>query len=370
MSKRSIVHISTELGWRGGEQQVKLLTDGLAARGHRCTVVTPPTSALFRDRAERKMARPLKAKFGELDPFAVKKLVAIAREVRANILHAHTSHAHAMGLAASRILKIPLVVSRRVDFPVGGNWLSKRKYLADDVHYIAISQAVKNVLVESGIDGSQVSIVYSGVDPFRFRHRGVARDEQEAAKWDAASGVPLLVNVAALTDHKDQFTLIHAASLLRDRGVPFRLILAGSGELEQQLRQQQQDARLQDQVHFAGYMEDVGPLLRAADVFVMSSHLEGLCTSILDAMSVGVPVVATSAGGIPEIVKHGENGLLSRPRDAAGLADNLQKLLAEADLREKFHKAGRETVMSRFTNDAMVEGTLDAYNTAERLRDY
>lgn len=368
MSSLSIVHISTEKGWRGGEQQVRLLTDGLLARGHRCTVLTPPDSALYKDRALLNMARPLKRRFGEFDPFAVRSLAGIAREVKADILHAQTSHAHALALPVSRMLGVPLVVSRRVDFPVGGNWLSRRKYLVPDIHYIAISEAVKQVLIESGIQPYQVSVVYSGVDPDRFEQRGETRDAAEAERWGASQGVPLLVNVAALTDHKDQFTLIHAASLLRDRGVSFRLMIAGSGELEQQLREQQQEARLQEHVHFAGYVQDVGSLLRAADIFVMSSHMEGLCTSILDAMSVGVPVVATEAGGIPEIVKHGKNGLLSRPRDAAGLADNIQKLLADQPLQQQFHLEGRRTVLSRFTNDSMVEGTLEAYATARRLQ--
>src|SRR6478672_9386826 len=102
--KYSIVHISTEKGWRGGEQQVKLLTEGLAARGHRCTVMAPPDSALYADREKAAMAQPLKIRLGELDIFAVRQIVATARKVRANILHAHTSHAHALGLLASRTL--------------------------------------------------------------------------------------------------------------------------------------------------------------------------------------------------------------------------------------------------------------------------
>ncbi|MGI8905722.1 MAG: glycosyltransferase, partial [Candidatus Sumerlaeaceae bacterium] len=318
--KLSIVHISTEKGWRGGEQQVKLLTDGLVARGHRCTVLAPPDSALFADRTKGRMAQPLRVRFGEVDYLAVRQIAETAKRAHADVLHAHTSHAHALGLLASRIVKKPLTVSRRVDFPVGGNWLSRRKYLAKDVHYIAISNAVKKVLIDSGIGEYQVSIAYSGIDTERFRPRGPQRDEQLAASWGAAPRVPLIVNVAALTDHKDHETLLHAARLLRDRGFEFKLVIAGTGELEAKLRQQQQESALDQHVTFAGFVKDVGSLLRAGDLFVMSSHLEGLCTSILDAMIAGLPVVATSAGGIPEIIADGSNGLLARPRDAAGLA--------------------------------------------------
>ena len=366
--KYSIVHISTEKGWRGGEQQVKLLTDGLVARGHKCTVLSPPDAALFADRDKARMARPLRIRFGEFDLLAAREIADVAKKARADVLHAHTSHAHALGLIASRMIGKPLCVSRRVDFPVGGNWISRRKYLAKDVHYIAISEAVKQVLIASGIGEFQVSVAYSGVDPERFRPRGATRDEQLASQWGAAPGVPLLVNVAALTDHKDHETLLHAARLLRDRGVEFHLVIAGTGELEQKLREQQKESRLEQYVTFAGFVKDVGPLLRAGDIFVMSSHLEGLCTSILDSMSVGLPVVATAAGGIPEIIKDGKNGMLARPRDSAGLATAIQKLLASPELRIQFAQQGRQTVIEKFTCDKMVDATIDAYATADRLR--
>lgn len=357
----SILHISTERGWRGGEQQVKLLTDGLVARGHRCTVLSPPDSALYADRAKAGMAHEFRVRFGEFDPFAIQQIVKTAKKVGANLLHAHTSHGHALALLASRALKFPLFVSRRVDFPVAGNWLARRKYLAPDVYYIAISEAVKQVLIRGGIDSDRVHVAYSGVNPNRFLQRGPARDDAGAAKWSAAPGVPLIVNVAALTDHKDHATLLRAAACLRDRGFQFRLVIAGTGELETKLRQQQQEAGLVEQVTFAGFVQDVGSLLRAADLFVMSSHLEGLCTSILDAMSVGVPVVATAAGGIPEIIEAGVNGLLAKPRDAPGLTDAIHRALTDRELLAQFSQAGRQTVLNKFTADRMVESTLASY---------
>lgn len=366
--KYSVLHISTEEGWRGGEQQVKLLTEGLIARGHKCVVLTPEDSALFADRDKARIARPLRIRFGEFDPFAVRQIVDAAKNARADILHAHTSHAHAIALLASRKLNKPLCVSRRVDFPVGGNWFSRRKYLAQDVHYIAISRAVKQVLVDSGVSEFQVSVAYSGVDSERFRARGALRDEKIAAQYGAVAGLPLIINVAALTDHKDHETLLHAARLMRDRGFDYRLVIAGTGELETKLRDIQKELGLEQQVMFAGFVKDVGPLLRAGDLFVMSSHLEGLCTSILDSMSVGLPVVATAAGGIPEIIKDGVNGLLAKPRDAAGLARAIQKALSSPETLQRFAREGRKTIFEKFTCDRMVESTVDAYASAERLR--
>lgn len=361
MTQISAVHISTEKGWRGGEQQVKLVTDGLVAAGHKVAVLAPPDSALYAERAAAQIGYPLNIRFGEVDPFAVKQIVTAALAQKAQLLHAQTSHAHSLGLRAARKLHIPLVVSRRVDFAPGMNWLSRRKYHAAEVHYIAISGAVKAALIQAQIPESRIELVYSGVDPNRYQFRSVP-DAEARRQWSIPDDVPLIINIAALTDHKDQATLLRAAATLRDRDMAFRLVIAGQGELESELQQLQQQLNLQTQVQFGGYLKDVSSLYRAADVFVMSSHLEGLCTSILDAMSTGVPVVATSAGGIPEIITHEVNGLLAPSRNPVALADQLQRLLHNPEMKSRFTAAGRETILSKFTNQRMVEGTISAYH--------
>lgn len=358
MKKLTVIHISTELGWRGGEQQVKLVTDGLKARGNNVYVFTPPQSALYRDRAQAGIALPLKYR-GEFDIFAAGKIAVFARDVKADLIHAQTSHAHSLAQMAARKAGVPCVVSRRVDFAVGGNWWSRRKYMAPHVHYIAISEGVKRALVQSGISDERIQVVYSGIDP----NRHPKRDAAEISTAGASRKEALILNVAALTDHKDQATLLRAADILRRHVSNFKLVIAGTGELKDELRALSSRLDLDNQVEFAGHIPDLGPLYKSADLFVMSSHMEGLCTSILDAMAVGVPVAATSAGGIPEIVQHERNGLLAPVRDADALAGNMERILRDGELARKFVEAGHDTVASKFTADKMVEGTIAAYET-------
>ena len=118
---------------------------------------------------------------------------------------------------------------------------------------------------------------------------------------------------------------------------------------------------LDKHVVFAGYISDLDSLYGAANCFVMSSHLEGLCTSILDALSAGVPVVATRTGGIPEIIEHERNGLLAPPRDPDALAGQIARILDDPALQRQFIAEGHRTVEREFTADAMVEGTLNVY---------
>lgn len=356
----TVIHVSTETGWRGGEQQVKYLTDGLARRGHRCVVLCPPNGALHRDRAAAGMAEPLHC-FGEWDIFAASRLGALAERTGAHLIHAHTSHAHTLAWLAARKTPVPAVVSRRVDFAIRPGPFARAKYVSPVVSFIAISGAVRDVLVRGGVDERRVAVVHSGIDPSRYAFRSGPRDDSAAARWGAGPGTPLVINVAALTDHKDQDTLLRAAALLRASVPDFRLVIAGSGELEEKLKRLAGELDLGSHVVFAGYLDNLAPLYAAADLFVMSSHLEGLCTSILDSMLAGVPVVATRTGGIPEIVRHGVNGLLAPPRDPAELAAAMATALGNPMLRAGFAGEGRGTVMRGFTHDSMVEGTLAAY---------
>jgi glycosyltransferase involved in cell wall biosynthesis len=356
-----VLHLSTETGWRGGERQVQLLTDGLQQRGWRCLVACPPHSALYADREAGGLAVPFNP-HGEFDLRAVGRLVALARRTGARLLHAHTSHAHTLAWLAAGVLNLPVVVTRRVDFPVGRNVLSLRKYLSPRVTFIAISRGVRDVLVAGGVAPSRIHVVHSGVDPARFPFRDGPRDEEAAHQLGVAADEVLILNVAALADHKDHATLVRAAARLRELTARrWKIVIAGTGELEAQVRQLIADHDLTERILLLGYVRDLAPLYRAADFFVLSSHLEGLCTSILDAMSAGVPVVATATGGVPEAVEDGVTGLLVPPRQPEDLARAMLAMLEHPQQRAAFARAARAKVEREFTADAMVEGTLAVY---------
>jgi len=355
-----VLHLSTEKGWRGGERQVKLLTNGLLSRGIEIRVACPPDSELFHDRAQANVAIPWKVR-SEFDPVAVANLISHVRRYRPQLIHAHTSHAHSIAWLAARFVGLPVVVSRRVDFPVASNWAARRKYLSSSVWFIAISEGVRNVLLSGGVDPDRVTVVHSGIELDRYPFRSGGRDHAEAAKWGVQPHEYLLINVAALTDHKDQATLLRAAAeLLRIRD-DWRLVIAGEGELRSHLERLVAQLELGSKVWFAGYVRDLAPLYRAADLFVLSSHLEGLCTSLLDAMLAGVPVIATRTGGVPEVVEDGRTGRLVPPRDPVALAHGIAELLDRHELRHAYAHNAREKVEREFSAEQMVEGTVRFY---------
>jgi glycosyltransferase involved in cell wall biosynthesis len=206
----------------------------------------------------------------------------------------------------------------------------------------------------------------------RVVHEGVPDRPPGAGGADALAalgvpaGAPVVGNVAALTDHKDHATLLRAARIVLDRAPQARFVIVGDGELRPRLRELHRQLALGEGCVFAGFRDDVDRLLPAFSVFCLSSHMEGLGTSLLDAMAFARPVVATRAGGIPDAVEDGVTGRLVPPRDPAALAGALLELLADPARRQAMGRAGRRRFEERFTADRMVEATLAVYDEIVR----
>jgi glycosyltransferase involved in cell wall biosynthesis len=252
---------------------------------------------------------------------------------------------------------VKTVATRRVDFPLRGPF-SRWKY-ASCRRVIAVSRAIASVMEADGFPADRVSLVYEGV-PDRKPEDGGAAILRSLGVPD---GAPVVGNVAALTGHKDHATLLDAAQVVLRRRPDACFVIAGDGPLRRELEARAREQGLSGRVLFAGFRTDVDRLLPAFSVFCLSSHLEGLGTSLLDAMAFGLPVVATAAGGIPEAVEHGVTGLVVPVRRPDALARALLEVLEDGDLRRRLGAAGRARFLERFTADRMVEETLRVYQT-------
>jgi glycosyltransferase involved in cell wall biosynthesis len=285
----------------------------------------------------------------------------VLKQLRPDIIHAHDPHGVAMAALARSMSTAPrtprLIASRRVDFHLGRNALSRWKYRQVDC-FICASDAIRAMLVGDGIPPARAVTVHEGIDLGRIEAAPPAALHQEF--W-LPHEAPIVGNVAALVPHKGQRHLIEAATEVIRHQPDARFIIAGEGELRASLTQQIRHHRLEKHVLLAGFRPDVLSLHKAFDVFVMSSVSEGLGTSLLDAMACGKPVVAAAVGGIPEVVVDGETGFLVPPRDHHAMADAIVRLLSDRGLRERMGDAGRERVRERFTSDVMVANTLGVY---------
>lgn len=251
-------------------------------------------------------------------------------------------------------------MTRRVDFGIRKNPLSRRKYRAPNVHLIAISRGVREVLVQGGVPPGRIEIVPSGVDPKRFA--GAQGRDEWRRRWGVREPGPVVGVVGSYVDHKDPLNLIRATPYLVESLPGVRVVFVGEGELRPAMEAEARRLGLSGNVILTGWQQEVGDCLAAMDLFVMPSKLEGLCTSLLDAMAAGLPCVATTAGGIPDIVQDGRTGLLVPPGDPKALADAIKRLWSDAPLRKELRDRGPRHVAENFSVEKMVEGTLNCYH--------
>src|SRR5580765_3084140 len=328
------IHIDTARTWRGGQNQVLVTVLGLRALGHRALLVAHPAGEL-RERAREGLDLIPLAPATEMDLGAAWRLSRIIKQLKPDIVHAHDSHGVAMASLAlsmsTQLAKPPLVAARRVDFHLRGSSLSRWKYRQVDC-FICASEAIRQMLIGDGVPAARSVTVHEGIDLERVEAAPPANLHAEL--W-LPHHAPIVGNVAALVPHKGQRHLIEAARLVLPQVPDARFIIAGEGELRPALERQIKDHHLEKHVLLAGFRPDVLSVHKAFDIFVMSSVTEGLGTSLLDAMAAGKPIVATTAGGMPEVVADGRTGLLVPPRDDKALAAAIVRLLTDDSMRKE-----------------------------------
>jgi glycosyltransferase involved in cell wall biosynthesis len=222
---------------------------------------------------------------------------------------------------------------------------------------------VARICRTGGVPADRLHVVHDGVDPRRTAGGDRRRGRRNLGIDDDR---PLLLNVARLTDHKGHRYLLDALPAVLAKHPNACLALAGDGELRRDLQARAAQLGIPNRVRFLGYRHDVPDLLAACDLFVMPSHREGLGSSLIDVMLAGRPIVATTGGGIPELVGCGTSGespvaYLVPPRDPASLSQAIcRALAAPAELAEMTGR-GLLRAQSHFTADCMVEATLNVY---------
>ena len=358
-SSLTVLHISTELGWQGGEQQAFYLAEGLRQRGHRSVVMARRNGA-FAKRMQANYFPVHTFRRRGRGPDSLWLLRRLVAKLRPNVVHAHDGHGlTAAGLATLGLGRKPLcVASRRVAFPIRSP--AKFCHFADGV--IGISTAVMEACRKAGISESKLQMVHSGID--RDRMRGGSR-ERGRKILGLQNNEKLLLTIASLTECKGHAHLLTGMPQIFERFPEAHLALVGQGELKPSLCDLVTDLGIANRVHFLGFRNDVSDLLCAADLFVMPSVEEGLCTSLLDAMGQGIPVVTTSAGGIKDAVGYdcedGPYAYVVPPQNSQLLCDGIMAALSQPDKAKYLALQASKHLASNFTHCQMVEGTISAY---------
>jgi glycosyltransferase involved in cell wall biosynthesis len=354
-----VVLASTRPNWYGGEEQLRLLALGLRSRGHEVRIMAR-RGGIFAERAKADGFAVFEFSGHALSPAALWNIRRDVRRFGPHVLHYNDSHAlTGVGLAVAGLPIPARIAARRVDFPL--HCARQYRWFADRV--VCVSRAVAGVCRDGGIPAAMLRVVHDGVDPARARSGDRWRGRQSLALADDDI---LLLTVAKLTDHKGHRFLLDALPAVIRQFPRLTLALAGDGELRETLQQQAEGLGLLPHVRFLGYRNDVPDLIHAADAFVLPSHMEGLCTTLIDVMLAGRTIVTTTAGGIPDLVgpndaDGGPVAWLAPPRDPPALAEAIIRALSSPEPSAAMRERAQLRAERLFTADCMVEATLAVY---------
>ena len=289
------------------------------------------------------------------------RLRGLVRDHEIHLVHTHMPLSASVARLALHGANAPTVIHTEHNlwqrYRASTRWANALTYRRN-ASAIAVSEGV----AASIRSRRPVQTVIHGIDINALQHGRVAR-KRARARLGLASDAPVVGNVGNFTAKKDHGTLLSAFAQVRAEHPDARLLLIGTGPLEEALRRQAEELCLNDAILFTGMREDVFDLLPAFDVFVLSSRFEGLPIALLEAMGSGVTPVATRVGGVPEVITNGEDGLLVEPRDASGLASAIGKLLADRCMQ--LNLAGRaRTRAADFDLVNAVRTIEDIYDAA------
>ncbi len=278
----------------------------------------------------------------------------IARGRDCRLIHAHfVIPAGLIAVLAGRLLRKPVIVQAYgsdVTKYAGMNSLLRRLtavtlHHAD--HIVTVSEPLRTILLEQfAAPPAKITVRSGGVDMTRFRATARQTARQQLGLEDGEA--PVILYVGALTTYKGADHLLTAAAILAQQNIDFRLLIIGEGPMRDRFAAQAGELGIADKVRFVGVLpNDAMPRwYNAADLFVLPSLREGTPVSLLEALSCGLPVVVSRAGGMPQVIQDGENGFLVDVADPVALAEKMGLLLGDADLRQKFGRAGRETAVN------------------------
>ena len=355
-----ILHIDTGTGWRGGQQQVLLLLEGCRELDIEQQLLAPAGSPL----AERARQSGIAVAQLSRPGLALENLRAVRRLAsETDLVHAHDSHAHSLACAAlgfGRRASPPLIVSRRVGFPIGSLGRSKYRFPA---LFIAVSEYVRGRLMDAGVPAEKIRVVPDGVRAPLVLPGGAVRADFRR-RHGAGDDAFVLGTLSSFAPEK---LLAEELGLLQQLPVTTHFWLgvptwepdpasAGTALIETARRM-----GLAERFRIVPVGETPGPFLAAMDLFLYLSRMEGLGSAILLAMACELPVVASEVGGIPEIVQHGQTGVLVGEDFEHELPAVLQMLISSTPLRQRMAAAGRQFVFDHATSDKMVAQTVLLY---------
>lgn len=294
------------------------------------------------------------------------EIVKICKKESINIIHIHDSSALNAGLIAMKFLsKTTLILSRKRNNLIKNKFPNRYKYSHPSIHkIICVSKAVEAIFENIISDKDRLLTIYDAIDVENFaKHTNKNLLHKE---FQFSSDTKIIGNVAGLTKQKDIYTFIDTAKKIKLKNEtthPIKFVIIGDGPLKKELIDYAKSNDLENDVFFIGFRNNVIDLLPEFDIFLITSITEGLPLTVYEAFACKVPVVATEAGGIPEVITDGDNGFLAPLKDSESLSESVIKILQNPVLKEQIKTNAFKLVKPNFDLSVMEKNYFDLYKS-------
>jgi glycosyltransferase involved in cell wall biosynthesis len=351
-----VLYVDLEREWRGGQSQAWLTLRGLRKCRHDVLLLAAQDSPLAKRSAAFAITVHSVPRFG-LRAWAAASLRGLLAKNRFELLHLNEPHALTAAWLAQAHKQVPLLLSRRIGFPLQKNLVSRARYRAVE-RFLANSKDVAQSLLKSGIAAERISIVNEGVEISSLP----TPEERKSARqhWGLKENHFVFGCVSVFVPEKGQRHLIEALPIVRALYSEARLLLAGDGACRAELETLTKRMGQTEAVLFPGFVNNVAQVYAALDAFVFPSEFEGLGTALQAAMAVGLPCISTQRGALAEVVDNERTALVVEP-NGKEFAAAMLRLIRDKELRKKLGDAGRHEVEQRFSAGRMVENTIRVY---------
>lgn len=307
------------------------------------------------------------AERGRFDWGVTAQLHGIVTQVRPHIIQSHAVKSHFLTRLAGMQKQAPWIA-----FHHGYTWtdLKTRAYntldrwsLRASSRVVTMSMPFREQIVKMGVDPRRIHVVHNAVDPNWGRHLRGSQSEQMRAQLGIDMSKPVILIVGRLSREKDHITLVHAIRAVKDRGVAAHLLIAGAGPEQPAIENTVRLLGLGSDVTLTGHVSSAEIYYAVADIAVLSSRTEGSPNALLEAAAAQIPIVATSVGGIPEIVEHNASAILVEPGNIAQMAGGIEALLRDPELAAQLAGRAFDCVLKCHSPEVRARRLVEIYNT-------
>jgi glycosyltransferase involved in cell wall biosynthesis len=350
-SKNYLMTLSQELRKKGIDVEIVCFLDDVvaeAARAHQLPITIFPMKHIA-------------------DVGAISQLKAYIIEQQPDVIHTHGVRANFIARLAARKSGIPIVTTVHSSIyhdyahPLKRLFYHRIEKLTRryTTRFIAVAGSLKKELEQDGIPSDRIDLVYNGLSPdFQYDAQPVSLRRELGLEND----IPILMTVGRLEKVKNQEMLLQIWVGLKQHHIAFHGVIVGDGPLRAELEELARLLGIENDVSFLGYRQDIFALLSGADVFLLTSTMEGLPITLLEAMAARTPVVVSEVGGMPEVVRLAQNGYTVPVHDIEQFIARIQGILGETDLKDHLAEQGYEALMQHFTSSTFISHTLDVYH--------